>query len=221
MTAVPFVTARQCPRPASGVQRPRVPVHVAAAHCPVRASGRARCPASDVQRGCPVSVRSRVHCVRPGGRGRPRWGGQPHTWMAGVVVVVSRINGRLVVCPDRTLAVEPTQAMLASGGGGLYLAVVVGGGWGCGQVACMVTRRGRMWMRITPLVGEPGCAARRRLRSVVVVGPRPSRLVAASLLGWTATCACGRGAAAACSERRRLDAGDALTCSVGGGGEGI
>jgi hypothetical protein len=107
MTAVPFVTARQCPRPASGVQRPRVPVHVAAVHCPVRASGRSRCPASDVQRGCPVSVRSRVHCVRPGGRGRPRWGGQPHTWMAGVVVVVSRINGRLVVCPDRTLAVEP------------------------------------------------------------------------------------------------------------------
>ena len=51
------------------------------------------------------------------------------------------------------------------------------------------------------------------------VGPgagSPGRLVAASLLGWTATCACGRGAAAAGSERRLLDAGDALTCEVWG-----
>jgi hypothetical protein len=78
------------------------------------------------------------------------------------------------------------------------------------------------WARGSPVGGEPGCAARWRLRSVVIVcGPGPVRLVAASLLGWAATCACGRGAAAACSERRLLDAGDALTCWFGGGGEGI
>jgi len=73
-----------------------------------------------------------------------------------------------------------------------------------------------------PLVDEPGCAARWRLRSVVIVGGLGlSRLVAASLPGWTATCARGRSAAATCSERRQLDADGALTCGVGGGGEGI
>jgi hypothetical protein len=65
-----------------------------------------------------------------------------------------------------------------------------------------------------------GC--RRRPRSVVTVeGPGPSRLIAASLPSWTATCACGRSAAATSGERRPLDADDALTCEVGGGGEGI
>jgi hypothetical protein len=48
-----------------------------------------------------------------------------------------------------------------------------------------------------PLVGEPGCAARWRLRCVVIVcGAGPSRLVAASPSGWTATYARGRSAAA-------------------------
>jgi hypothetical protein len=84
---------------------------------------------------------------------------------------------------------------------------------------------------LSQLVSSPACLAshrahssdqRRRLRSVVIVGgPGPSRLVSGSLLSWTATCARGRSAAATCSERRQLDAGDALTCGVGGGGEGI
>jgi hypothetical protein len=75
---------------------------------------------------------------------------------------------------------------------------------------------------------SPACLAtrssgwKRRLPSVVIMGgPGPSRLVAESLPGWTGTCARGRSAAATCSERRRLDAGDALTCCYGGGGEGI
>jgi hypothetical protein len=46
-----------------------------------------------------------------------------------------------------------------------------------------------------------GC--RRRPRSVVTVkGPGPSRLIVASLPSWTATCACGRSAAATSGERR-------------------
>jgi hypothetical protein len=74
----------------------------------------------------------------------------------------------------------------------------------------------------------PACPAtrssgwKRRLPSVVIMGgPGPSRVVAESLPGWTATCARGRSAAAPCSERRPLDADGALTCEVGGGGEGI
>jgi hypothetical protein len=79
-----------------------------------------------------------------------------------------------------------------------------------------------MHARIAPLVGEPG------LRSEVTttlrghhVRPRPSRLVAESPFSWTVTCACGRAAAATCSERRLGESDDALTCKVGGGGEGI
>jgi hypothetical protein len=56
---------------------------------------------------------------------------------------------------------------------------------------------------------------------VILGGPEPSRLVSGELLSWTATCARGRSAAATCSERRQFDAGDALTCWFGGGGEGI
>ncbi len=47
------------------------------------------------------------------------------------------------------------------------------------------------------------------------------RPVSESLLGGTATRIRGRSAAATCSERHPLDADDALTCDVGGGGEGI
>jgi hypothetical protein len=62
------------------------------------------------------------------------------------------------------------------------------GGGGAARSTVWPTRIGRMRARIAPLVGEPG------LRSEVAttlrghhVRPRPSRLVAASLLGWTAT----------------------------------
>jgi hypothetical protein len=75
---------------------------------------------------------------------------------------------------------------------------------------------------LSGVAADASSGCRRRPRSVVAVeDPRPSRLVAASLPSWTATCACGRGEAATSGERRPLDAGDALTCSVGGGGEGI
>jgi hypothetical protein len=79
-----------------------------------------------------------------------------------------------------------------------------------------------MRRRIAPLPGEPGDAARWRLPSVVIVSGRGrSRLFAAGLPSWTMTCACGRAAAATCRERRPLDASDALTCKIGGGGEGV
>jgi hypothetical protein len=42
--------------------------------------GRLSVQMSGVQHGCPVSVGSRVHCVRPGGGGGWRWGRQPHGW---------------------------------------------------------------------------------------------------------------------------------------------
>ena len=101
------------------------------------------------------------------------------------------------------------------------MAVVVGGGWAVAGSTAWATRIG--WM-------GAGIARwwRAGVRSEVAttlrghrVRPRAGRLVAASLLGWTATCACGRGAAAARGERRLLDAGDALTCALWGGGEGI
>jgi hypothetical protein len=50
-------------RPLSGVRRGRLSVQM-----------------SGVQRGCPVSVGSRVHCVRPGGCGGVAVGRQPHGW---------------------------------------------------------------------------------------------------------------------------------------------
>ena len=106
MTAVPFVTAsvssasvrcpastRACPRGCCPLSGAGVwAVQVSGVRCPARVSG----------------VRAFPRPLCPTRRSwKAAWGGQPHTWMAGVVVVVSRINGRLVVCPDRTLAVEP------------------------------------------------------------------------------------------------------------------
>jgi hypothetical protein len=49
----------------------------------------------------------------------------------------------------------------------------------------------------------------------------PSRPAFRAFPSSIATRACGRSAAATCSERRPLEAYDALTCKFGGGGEGI
>jgi hypothetical protein len=194
-------------RPLCGVRCGRLSVQMSGVRCPAWVSG---------VRGFP-----RPLCPAGGGEGWRR-GRQPHGWDG------RRRRGRLP-CPrpvgrrpSRSLAVEAGPGLLGQGRGRLGLgrrSWAVVGQW-------LGRPRGRPgwagWARGSPVGGEPGCAARRRLRWVVIVcGPGPSRLVAASLLGWTATCACGRGAAAACSERRLLDADDALTCEVGGGGEGI
>jgi hypothetical protein len=183
--------------------------------------GRLSVQMSGVQRGCPVSGVD-VRCGRPGGCGGWRWAGSRLAGMAGVGVVACPVHDQFVVCPGRNLTVEAGAGRAGSGEGSAWTwpsSWAVVGQW-------RGRPRGRPglagWARGSPVGDEPGCAARRRLRCVVIVwGPGPSRLGAASLLGWTATWACGRGAAAACSERRRLDAGDALTCEVGGGGEGI
>jgi hypothetical protein len=216
------------PRPASGVQ------------CPVRASsvhaclstrplssvrcGRLSVQLSGVQRGasgvralprprCPTGVRSWRAAV---GRAAAWLGWPGSAWSPAVSTTDSSS-----VCVG-TWRSRLAQAVLGQRGVGFDLPVVVGGGWAVAASTAWPTGGGRMRTRIARWVGEPGCVARWRLRSVVIVcGLGPSRLVAASLPCWTATCACGRGAAAACSERRPLEAGDALTCEVGGGGEGI
>jgi hypothetical protein len=201
-----------------GCPASRVPVHAAAVRCPVRASERpgVRCPA------WVSSVRGFPRPLCPTGRlWRGRWGRQPHGWDG-------RRGRRPCPRPVRRLpGSEPggrgwRRPCWASGGVGLDFAVVVGAGRGSGWVDRVGDRDGLDGRGDRPLVASRGCAAKRRLRCVVIVcGSGPGRLVAASLLGWAATCACGRGAAAECSERRRLDAGDALTCGFGGGGEGI
>jgi hypothetical protein len=60
-----------------GCPASRVPVHapLSGVRC-----GRLSVQMSGVQRGCPVSVGSRVHCVRPGGCGGVAVGRQPHGW---------------------------------------------------------------------------------------------------------------------------------------------
>jgi hypothetical protein len=72
----------------------------------------------------------------------------------------------------------------ASGSVGLDLAVVVGGGWAVARSIAWPTGRGRMRARVAPLVGEPGCAAR-RLRYVVIVAAegRVARSLRASWAG--------------------------------------
>jgi hypothetical protein len=125
-----------CGCPASSV-----PVHAAAVPCPVRASERpdVRCPAW-----CPVSVGSRVHCVRPGGCGGVAVGRQPHGWDG------RRRRGRLpcprpvVGCPGRNLAVEAGAGLRGQRRVGLDLAVVVGGGWAVARSTAWATRIG--WM---------------------------------------------------------------------------
>jgi hypothetical protein len=194
------VSGVRCGRPAS-----RVPVHAAGVRCPAWVSG---------VRGFPRPVSGR-QVVEGGAGARSRRMAGSAWWPA--VSTASSSAARVGTWRSRL-----AQAVLGQRRGRLGLgrrSWEVVGQW-------LGRPRGRPglagWARGSPVGGEPGCAARWRLRSVVIVrGLGPGRLVAASLLGWTVTCARGRGAAAACGERRRLDAGDALTCSVGGGGEGI
>ena len=191
----------------SGVRCGRLSVQMSGVRCPAWVSG----------------VRGFPRPLYPAGRlWRGAVGRQPHGWDG------RRRRGRLP-CP------RPVRRLPGSEPGGRGWPrpcwSAEGSAWTWPSSWAVVGQRlgrprGRPglagWARGSPVGGESGCAARWRLRCVVIVcGPGPGRLVAASLLGWTATCACGRGAAAARSERRRLDAGDALTCNVGGGGEGI
>jgi hypothetical protein len=122
------VSTRACPRdrcPVRAYERPGVRRSVSSVgvRCPAWASG--------VQRGRPVSVRSRVRCVRPGcGQEGGGGAGSRMAGMAGVGVVARRVHDWLVVCPGRHLAAEAGAARAGSSGGvGLDLAVVVGGGW--------------------------------------------------------------------------------------------
>jgi hypothetical protein len=98
------------PRPASGVQCPvrASSVHACSSTRPLSSvrCGHLSVQASGVQCGRPVSIRSRVRCVGPEGRGGRRWGRQSHAGMAGVGVVARRAHDRLVVCPSRKLAIE-------------------------------------------------------------------------------------------------------------------
>ena len=168
-------------RPVSGAS---VQHHATAVRCPVRTSERpdVRRPVSSVG---VRSVGSRVHCVRPGGGGGCRWGMQPHGW-----------DGRSAWSPAVSTAcpsaarVGTRRSTLAkvrwvSGGVGLDLAVVVGGGWAVARSTAWATRTRPDMRRDRPLVASWGtqrdgyysawssCAAQ-----------GPSRLVAASLLGW-------------------------------------
>jgi len=148
-----FVTLSR-PRPASGVQCPvsgasdqcpRLPVHGTGVQCPVRASERpgVRCPASGVcalpRALCPAEVRS-WSAARAGSH---------MAGMAGVGVVARCVHDRLVVC----LSWEPgarswCRRWWASGGVGLDLTVVVGGGWAVASSTAWPTRTGRVHARI-------------------------------------------------------------------------
>ena len=80
----------QCPVRASSVHAcpsTRPLSSVRCGHLSVPASG-VRRPVSSVQCGRPVSIRSRVRCVRPGGRGGRRWGRQPRGVGLDLAVVV-------------------------------------------------------------------------------------------------------------------------------------
>jgi len=223
MPAVPSSPCR-CPRPASGVRCGRPASTRAcprdAVQCPVRASGRpgVRRPAwaSGVRAiprpRCPTGMRSWT-----GG------GGQAAAWPGGPGSAWSPRCSR----PARRLpGSEPggrgwRRPCWASGGIGLDLAVVVAGGWAVAGSPAWPTRIGRMRARIARWQVSRGAQRGSDYAPWSSCEARLSRLVAASPPGWTATCACGRAAAATCSERRPLAAGDALTCDVGGGGEGI
>jgi hypothetical protein len=135
--------------------------------------------------------------------------------MAGVGVVARRVHDRRHLPESEPGAQSWRRPCWASAGVDLDSADVVGGGFGNDKVDRVADQ-------------EAGCVRglpvgrRAGVRSEVAttlrghrVRPRTEPLVAVSLPGWTATCACGRSAAAARSERRPLDAGDALTCCFG------
>jgi hypothetical protein len=118
--------------------------------------GRLSVQVSGVRRGCPVSVGSRVHCVRPGGCGGAV-GRQPHGWDG------RRRRGRRP-CPRpvrRLPGSEPggrgwRRPCWASGGVDLDFAVVVGAGRGTGWVAHAVDRDGLDGRGDRPLVASRG-----------------------------------------------------------------
>jgi hypothetical protein len=78
-------------------------------------------------------------------------------------------------------------------------------------------RRGDVWRRTRRVarIGVVTTLSGHRVKR----GAEPPGLQ--RLPGFIATRACGRRAAATCSERRPREADDALTCEFGGGGEGI
>jgi hypothetical protein len=152
----------------SGCPALRVPVHAAAVRCPVRASERpdVRCPVSGVGVRCPWVPASPVsgrEVWRGGGGQAAAWLGWPASAWSPALSTASLSAARVGAWRSRL-----AQVCWVSGGVGLDLAVVVGGGW-----QWRGRPRGRPglagWARGSPVGGEPGCAARRRLRCVVIV----------------------------------------------------
>ena len=174
---------------------------------------------------CPAWVSGVRGFPRPlcpaGSGGGWRWAGSRMAGMAGVGVVARRVHGQFVVCPSRSLAIEaaPGRAGPAEGSAWAWPSWEVVGQWpgrprgrpGQGRICAGIARWWRAGVRsevattlrghrVRPRVESPGRCEPSGLDCDLRVRPR-----------------CGR----ACSERRPLDAGDALTCRVGGGGEGI
>jgi hypothetical protein len=186
---------------------------------------RDRCPVSSVGvRASGVNVQGQ--CVpRPlDGPGSPSPAAvprQPHRRTAGVGAVAPRDPRPPCPLPESEPGARAGCRRCCQRGVGLDLVVVGGFRQRPGELASPT--REQPAARESPVRKAAGWPDQRpRLRSEVIVsGPGPSRLVSENLCGWTLPRACGRSAAATCSERRPLDAGDALTCKVGGGGEGI
>jgi hypothetical protein len=163
---------------------------------------------------------SGVRCDRPvSAMRRPRSVVQCPVWTSGVPRQ----------CPRVPASASAVSAPVTSWSASVRRAATRSEGPGAGRPGRIRERLDRLpepaWLRVRDCLashrtGSSGWS--RRLRSVVIVGgPRASRRASESLPGWTAAYARGRSAAANCSERRPLDAGDALTCWFGGGGEGI
>jgi hypothetical protein len=171
-------------------------------------------------RGGPVQVLGRVHAsTRP---------------VSGVRVTVRcprrcpRIRCPMSGCgrpgvPGSGVRASAVSAPVTSWSASVQRAATRPGGPGSGRPAVSANgttiglSQGGFCSGLSGVAADACSGCRRRPRSVVTVeGPGPSRLVAASLPSWTATCACGRSAAATSGERRQLDADDALTCWVVG-----
>jgi hypothetical protein len=144
LPAVPSLPCR-CPRPASGVQCPRVPVHATGVQCPVRASERpgVRCPASGVRAFrrplCPAEVRSWSAAV---GQAAARLGWPGSAWSPAASTTGSW-SARVGAWRSKL-----AQAAVRQWGVGLDLAVVVGGDWAVARSTTWPTRIGRGRLRI-------------------------------------------------------------------------
>jgi hypothetical protein len=194
-------------RPLSSVRFGHLSVQVSGVQCP--GSG-VRCPRA------PASAVSDREAVERGGEAGSRIAG-----MAGISVVTTSVYDRLLDYRIGTWRSRLAHAVLGQRRRRLGLGRRPGSWLTEAGSTSWRPRRSRMRARIARC-WERGSAARWRLRFVVIVsGLGPSRLVAAGVPGWTASCACGRSAAATCGERRPLEADDALTCGFRGGGEGI